>query len=120
MLQQVIMEANRSFRRCLIGGTFDRFHAGHQLLIQTALRQADFIEVHVTNDEMAQSKDHWIQPLDDRMDALLSWLGDAALHRYEVHVLNDVHGPAPSHRTADSIVATIETIPRCHQINERR
>ena len=120
MLQRTIMQADRSFHRCLIGGTFDRFHSGHQLLIQTALRQADFIEVHVTNDEMAQAKGGWIQSLDDRMEVLLTWLSDIAHLRYEVHVLNDAHGPAPNHRTADSIVATVETIPRCHQINERR
>ena len=120
MLQQSTMQADRSFRRCLIGGTFDRFHSGHQLLIQTALRQADFIEVHVVNDEMAQAKGDWIQSLDDRMETLLDWLSDTAHLRYEVHLLNDPNGPAPTHRTADSIVATIETIPRCHQINERR
>ncbi|MGB2176250.1 MAG: adenylyltransferase/cytidyltransferase family protein, partial [Candidatus Poseidoniaceae archaeon] len=50
------MEEERHYLRCLIGGTFDRFHSGHQLLIQTALRQTDFIEVHVTNDAMAQAK----------------------------------------------------------------
>ena len=120
MLQRTSMQGDRSFRRCLIGGTFDRFHSGHQLLIQTALRQADFIEVHVTNDEMAQAKGDWIQLLDDRMEALLNWLGDNASQRYEVHVLSDPRGPAPIHRTADSIVATVETIPRCHQINEAR
>jgi cytidyltransferase-like protein len=120
MLQPTSMQGDRSFRRCLIGGTFDRFHSGHQLLIQTALRQADFIEVHVTNDEMAQAKGVWMQSLDDRMEVLLNWLGDNASQRYEVHVLSDPHGPAPIHRTADSIVATVETIPRCHQINEAR
>ena len=97
------MEVDRSFRRCLIGGTFDRFHSGHQLLIQTALRQADFIEVHVVNDEMAQAKGGWIQSLDDRMETLLNWLSDTAHLRYEVHVLNDPHGPAPTHRTADCL-----------------
>ena len=100
MLQPTSMQGDRSFRRCLIGGTFDRFHSGHQLLIQTALRQADFIEVHVTNDEMAQAKGDWMQSLDDRMEALLNWLGDNASQRYEVHVLSDPHGPAPIHRTA--------------------
>ncbi len=120
MPQRTSMQEDRSFRRCLIGGTFDRFHAGHQLLIQTALRQADFIEVHVTNDEMAQAKGDWIQSLDDRMEILLNWLSETANLRYEVHILTDPHGPAPVHRTADSIVATVETIPRCHQINETR
>ena len=89
MLQQTTMQADRSFRRCLIGGTFDRFHSGHQLLIQTALRQADFIEVHVVNDEMAQAKGDWVQSLDDRMETLLDWLSDTAHLRYEIHVLND-------------------------------
>ena len=90
MLQQSTMQADRSFRRCLIGGTFDRFHSGHQLLIQTALRQADFIEVHVVNDEMAQAKGDWIQSLDDRMETLLDWLSDTAHLRYEIHVLSTI------------------------------
>ena len=114
------MEEERHYRRCLIGGTFDRFHSGHQLLIQTALRQADFIEVHVTNDAMAQAKGGWIESLDDRMEGVLSWLSVNAPKRYEVFVLENPHGPAPLHEQADSIVATAETISRCYHINNER
>ena len=111
------MEEERHYRRCLIGGTFDRFHSGHQLLIQTALRQADFIEVHVTNDAMAQAKGGWIESLEDRMEGVLSWLSQNAPKRHEVFVLENPHGPAPHHQQADSIVATSETIPRCHHLS---
>ena len=114
------MEEERHYRRCLIGGTFDRFHSGHQLLIQTALRQADFIEVHVTNDAMAQAKGGWIESLEDRMEGVLSWLSVNASKRHEVFVLENPHGPAPLHELADSIVATAETISRCHHINNER
>ena len=34
-------------RRCLVGGTFDRFHIGHEVLLSTALRHAEKIEVWV-------------------------------------------------------------------------
>ena len=100
------MEEERHYRRCLIGGTFDRFHSGHQLLIQTALRQADFIEVHVTNDAMAQAKGGWIESLEDRMEGVLSWLSVNAPKRHEVFVFEHPHGPAPHNQQADSIVET--------------
>ena len=33
--------------RCLVGGTFDRFHAGHIALLEAALAEAELVEVWI-------------------------------------------------------------------------
>ena len=44
------------FQLCLVGGTFDRLHAGHRLLLDAAVKAAQRVEVHVTSDAMADKK----------------------------------------------------------------
>ena len=114
------MEGGRRFRRCLVGGTFDRLHAGHRLLLDAAQTAADFVEIHITSDAMAEQKSDHIQSFETRRESLLDWIQQHAPHRASVHQLTDVHGPAPSHPKADCIVATPETRGQCDRINEKR
>ena len=51
--------------RCLVGGTFDRFHQGHKSLLDTALEVAEFVEVWITNDEMSAAKSPVLQSFED-------------------------------------------------------
>ena len=114
------MTSARRFRCCLVGGTFDRLHAGHRLLLNAACKSSDSVEIHITSDVMAEGKSPFIQSFDDRMDQLLNWAEGYSDCKISVHQLNDVHGPAPQHPTADAIVATPETRGMCRSINEER
>ena len=42
--------------RCLLGGTFDRMHVGHEKLITTCLKRCDYLEIWLTTDEMVSEK----------------------------------------------------------------
>ena len=114
------MEVKPPHRCCLVGGTFDRFHAGHRLLLDAAVKAAERIEIHITSDAMADRKSDHIQSFEHRRDVVLDWIQAHAPHRATVHELLDVHGPAPTHATADCIVATPETRGQCEAINEQR
>lgn len=114
------MGASPRFQLCLVGGTFDRLHAGHRLLLDAACRAAVNVEIHVTNDIMADQKSVNMQSFETRRDELLNWVESNAPGRVSVHALNDHHGPAPTHLKADAIVATPETKGECERINERR
>lgn len=114
------MEGEHRFQRCLVGGTFDRLHAGHRLLLDAAQRAAAYVEVHITSDLMAEQKSDHIQSFETRREVLLDWIEQHAPRRASVHRLSDVHGPAPTHPTADCIVATPETRGQCERINEKR
>ena len=114
------MPSTRRFRCCLVGGTFDRLHAGHHLLLNAASKDSEKMEIHITSDEMADSKSHFVQSFEDRRNELLNWADGRTDCKITVHQLNDNYGPAPKHATADAIVATPETRNMCQSINEQR
>lgn len=103
----------------LIGGTFDRFHAGHLSLMTVALSKCSSIEVWLTSDRMAHSKDPRVNPWGTRAREMEEALGPDA-SRVTFHVLDDNHGPAPSHADATAIVCTGETLSECEEINSLR
>jgi len=103
----------------LIGGTFDRFHAGHLALMATGLSECSSIEAWVTADSMAQSKDPRVNPWEFRVMEIKEALGEDA-GRVDFYVLEDSHGPAPSHPDATAIVCTDETRAECEGINRLR
>ena len=55
------MATEYQYECCLIGGTFDRFHSGHKLLISAALTKCQSVEIYITTDEMALKKSLLIQ-----------------------------------------------------------
>ena len=105
---------------CLVGGTFDRLHSGHKLLLSMAISRSEQVEIHVVNDEIAGRKSPHIQPYDDRVDAIYDWLSEKSYHSVNIFQLNDSFGPAPNHESADAIIATPETIGNCQEINRMR
>ncbi|HJM55348.1 MAG TPA: pantetheine-phosphate adenylyltransferase [Poseidonia sp.] len=114
------MELPETFACCLVGGTFDRFHAGHSLLLNAAKKAAKRIEIHVTSDLVAEAKSPFIQSFENRREVLLQWAEKNAPGRVTIHILSDVMGPAPVHKEADCIVASPETRGQCEAINETR
>ena len=114
------MATEYQYECCLIGGTFDRFHSGHKLLISAALTKCQSVEIYITTDEMALKKSLLIQDYLTRFEQIYSWINDNYPNRVKLFELEDRFGPAPIHETADAIAATPETVGNCHKINETR
>ena len=100
----------------LIGGTFDRFHAGHHNLLMSALSVCRTIEVWVTADSISRVKDSRIKPWEERVGEIKLAL-QAVSERLNFNKLEDLHGPAPTHQKASAIICTSETISECEEIN---
>ncbi len=106
---------------CLLGGTFDRLHAGHHHLISTCLEQSDEVQIWLTSDTMAQSKNPLILDWQTRHDEILSWSESQGYgQKLTLHLLEDEVGPAPTTLEADSIGCTPETRSACESINSSR
>ena len=103
----------------LVGGTFDRFHSGHMSLIEAGLSKCQRLEIWITDDEIAQSKDTRVKNWEGRSAEIYQSLGESS-DRVSIHVLSDDLGPAPAHPDATAIVCTKETIARCNEINKIR
>lgn len=114
------MATEPKFECCLVGGTFDRFHAGHKLLLSVAISRSKSVEIHVVNDTLASKKSNLIQSYEDRRNNILDWLNQKSHHGVKIFTLDDAFGPAPVHKKADAIVATPETTGNCDEINRMR
>ena len=55
---------------CLVGGTFDCFHQGHQSLLEAAF-SCDRVEIWVSSDAIALAKDPRIKPQSERFEVHL-------------------------------------------------
>ena len=65
------------FRHAVLGGTFDRFHAGHEALLATAFRVGERVSVGITSDRfLADHPKPWaagIQAYTTRERAVRRW-----------------------------------------------
>jgi uncharacterized protein (UPF0218 family)/phosphopantetheine adenylyltransferase len=85
-----------------------------------AISRSDRVEIHVVNDYLASRKSPFIQSYDERVSGILDWLSRKSYHSVKLFQLHDSYGPAPTHESADAIIATPETLGNCHEINRMR
>lgn len=107
-----------------LGGTFDRLHIGHKLMLTEAvLRARKSVLVGVTNDKLIQRKllCELILPVDTRINDVRNFLMsiDNTLH-YDVIVLQDAFGPTKSDPNIDMLVVSTETLQGGINVNEIR
>lgn len=119
-VREPVMAQPRKYLRCLVGGTFDRLHSGHEILLRAAIDAAEHVEVWVSDDNMANSKSEQIQSAELRMEGVRHWADKYASGRMHVFSLSDEFGPAATREDCDAIVCTPETELMCDAINDQR
>jgi cytidyltransferase-like protein len=108
-----------------MGGTFDRFHDAHRLLLRTAAHMAEEVFVGVVGEELGEelfAKKEFggmIEPYIVRSQAVMDYLSQYC-EKPEVGELVDPWGPAPYDERADLIVVSQETKGNGERINEMR
>ena len=80
----------------LIGGTFDRFHAGHRKLINGALEKCKKIEIWIISDEIARKNNTMVMSWESRKNEIVNSLDKELMNRIEFGLLEDNYGPAPN------------------------
>ena len=106
-----------------MGGTFDVFHKGHEVLIQTALEVSDQVLIGLTTDERAGKgrTGSLITPYGKRKDRLEDWLKSQRVeHRVEIVPLNDDWGPAALGKEFEGIIVSQETEDMALALNQVR
>lgn len=109
----------KKYNKVAVGGTFDKFHKGHETLIGTAFEVADNVLIGITSDEFVKSKKHDIEPCDIRIKRLKK-LVEKYDTNYEIKEINDVYGTADTDSTLDAIVVSHETETTALDINDIR
>ena len=117
---------NKPYKKAFLGGTFDRFHSGHESLLSTAANLSDFVFVGVVSSELGKklfSKKNLkekIQSFDVRSESVRCFL--SSMHtEFDVGGLDDPWGPAPLDETERGVlVVSNETEKSALIINRMR
>ncbi|KAG7308513.1 hypothetical protein JYU34_005725 [Plutella xylostella] len=117
-------ETVKTYEYVVLGGTFDRLHNGHKILLsQAALRTTKLLTVGVTDVNMIKSKKLWelIEPVETRIKSVLEFLTDInPTIEYNVLPIQDMYGPTKDDPRFQLIVLSEETDRAGDKVNEAR
>jgi pantetheine-phosphate adenylyltransferase len=105
------------YLKVAVGGTFDKFHEGHKLLIEKAFEVGENVLIGVTSDKFGGMKGE-IEPCNVRMSNLNLLLQDRS--NYILARLDEPFGPTVEDESIDAIVVSPETEPTALKINQIR
>jgi pantetheine-phosphate adenylyltransferase len=108
---------DEKYHKVAVGGTFDKFHRGHQLLVKTAFQVGEQVLIGVTSDKFGGIKGE-IEPCDVRMSNLNQLLKERS--NYIISRLDDPYGVTIDDESVDAIVVSPETEPTAFKINDIR
>ena len=116
---------NRSYKHGCIGGTFDRLHGGHKLLLDTAFKLIQNVLIGITTDELARRGKEipkLIYDYDKRAEDVLSYLHSKGITEDRIHIkpLSRATQYADELPELEVIVLSPETYGRLLDINDIR
>ena len=107
----------KKYHKVAVGGTFDKFHQGHRILMEKAFHIGEKVVIGVTSDEFGGEKGK-IEPCNIRMsnlNTILEGKSNYLLARLEEH-----YGPTVDDESIDALVVSHETEPTAQEINHIR
>ena len=109
--------------RVVIGGTFNRFHKGHRLLVDTAITYASedgFLYIGISSGKLVEHKS-FIEPFDKRRESVLCYIKETfrRIPTIVLEPIETIEGPTLT-ENFDLIVVSEETENVAIQINEQR
>lgn len=115
---------DRVFNNVVLGGTFDRIHTGHKILLAEAqLRSLRRITIGVTDTPMLTKKtlSELILPCEQRIAELREYLEDCDLGiEYNIVPIKDPFGPSIVEDDLEAIIGSEESKLGCQKVNEKR
>ncbi|CAD5206722.1 unnamed protein product [Bursaphelenchus okinawaensis] len=114
----------RKYQNVVLGGTFDRIHNGHKVLLSTAILLANGrITCGVTDKDMIKNKKLWelIEPYEKRIESVKEFINDVSEGlALNVVPIVDPFGPSIVEKDLECIVVSKETRKGGDAVNKRR
>ncbi|CAM6016782.1 unnamed protein product [Sphagnum balticum] len=112
------------FSAVVLGGTFDRLHAGHHLLLKAAAELAsERVVVGISTSPMLVNKElaHLIQPFDVRRAAVEKYIKSVKPGlEVQIEPIVDAYGPSITDEVLEAIVVSQETMKGGEAVNKKR
>jgi pantetheine-phosphate adenylyltransferase len=108
------------YKKIIIGGTFDRFHAGHEYFLDKAFSLGEEVLIGLTTNVLFKkiaSNSLWSY---EKRKKKIEDFAKKYKKKFEIFPINDPFGPSVDIEDLDAIIATRETEKNCRKINEIR
>ena len=105
----------------IAGGTFDRFHLGHESFLEKAFSSGKGVVIGLTTKYMLKKtvRPEAIWPYEKRKEVLEEFISKYG-KPFEIHPINDIFGFSTDVEGSYAIMASEETRPTCETINKVR
>lgn len=114
---------NYQFNHSILGGTFDRLHAGHKHFLDTAFASSEYVTIGLTTPALFSHKllSENIESYDIRLDDLITYLTEKGYDKRSTIIkLSDIYGNSLNEQKIDSIFINEHGVKNAHIINEKR
>lgn len=113
------------FRVVVVGGTFDRLHAGHKALLSKAIEESTKkLIIGITDESMTKHKHlaEIIQPYEARKQAVQDFLNEINNNSVQCEIIKlfDKYGPTQINAELDALVVTNDSFMNGNDINKDR
>jgi len=109
-----------SFKKSIVGGTFDSFHKGHEDLLRTAFDLSDSVIIGMTSDQFAQRfRTGEVESFKMRGDVITHFCKPLK-KPFKITEINDFYGPSTTDPEISAIIVSEETSLRAKEINAVR
>ncbi|MDV3104200.1 phosphopantetheine adenylyltransferase [Thermococcus waiotapuensis] len=112
----------KPYRKVVVGGTFDRLHLGHKVLLRKAFEVGEYVYVGLTSDGMVKDKPYagMILPYEARLRDLLKFFEVNGYSNYRVIKIHTAIGFADRMKSLEAIVVSEETYKGALVVNRAR
>lgn len=113
---------NYKFKHSVVGGTFDRFHKGHESLLIKSFSKSKRVTIGICSDKFAHERfKNGVEDYETRFKSVTEFLTrNNLIEKVKIIKIEDVFGTTLTDETIDSIVVSHETINGARRINSER
>ena len=108
-----------------VGGTFDRLHKGHELLLEAAFTLGSFVHIGIASEELIRKSrkefKNKIRSVNERKESVKQFIKHRNFEKpYRIQTLTHPFGITHTDSNMEAIVVSEETLPAVFEINEIR
>lgn len=114
---------SHTYKHAILGGTFDHFHVGHELLITKAFDRSEHVTIGIVEQPFSSDKKYLfgIESYELRLASLQSFLLQLnVMSRVDIITIHDIYGTTLTDGTIQAIFVTDSTKPSAEKINSER
>jgi pantetheine-phosphate adenylyltransferase len=113
----------KTYTYSVVGGTFDRFHAGHQKLLDTTFASSDRITIGISTEALYKNKPlaGIIESFEKRKEYVQNYINQKKPEkRIKIVPIDDIYGTTIHEKEIDALFVTEENEKAAKLINEKR